>query len=166
VPARRAAAAARHLDQRERVGVRIVARHAQERHAQEWNMSSGTPPEFRRLSALLDSYCRKAGRDPAAVEHSIQFLPDAMQRGTADLVALAREFVAAGAFGGGRHAAPALGPGPLERPELARLLDDDGIALHRGRNRLQDIAGLLGDEDRDAGLAVAKPLGDAHDAGH
>jgi alkanesulfonate monooxygenase SsuD/methylene tetrahydromethanopterin reductase-like flavin-dependent oxidoreductase (luciferase family) len=76
----------------EKVGLRIVARHAQ-----EWNMSKGTPAEFRRLSTLLDGYCREAGRDPAKVERSIQFLPDAMRGGPATLAALAREFVAAGA---------------------------------------------------------------------
>jgi len=76
----------------ERVGLRIVARHAQ-----EWNMAKGTPAEFRRLSALLDGYCREAGRDPATVERSIQFLPEVMQGGAADLVARAREFIAAGA---------------------------------------------------------------------
>ena len=77
----------------ERVGLRIVARHAQ-----EWNMAKGTPAEFRRLSGMLDGYCRDAGRDPAAVERSIQFLPDAMKgAGAAGLVALGREFIAAGA---------------------------------------------------------------------
>jgi F420-dependent oxidoreductase-like protein len=76
----------------ERVGLRIVARHAQ-----EWNMAKGTPAEFRRLSDLLDGYCREVGRDPATVERSIQFLPETMQGGAADLVARAREFVAAGA---------------------------------------------------------------------
>ena len=60
-------------------------------------MSRGTPAEFRRLSGLLDGYCREAGRDPATVERSIQFLPDAMPGGAAELVALAHEFVAAGA---------------------------------------------------------------------
>jgi F420-dependent oxidoreductase-like protein len=76
----------------EKVGLRIVARHAQ-----EWNMAKGTPAEFRRLSGLLDGYCREIGRDPASVERSIQFLPEAMQGTTADLVAVGREFVAAGA---------------------------------------------------------------------
>ena len=76
----------------EKVGLRIVARHAQ-----EWNMAKGTPAEFRRLSELLDGYCREAGRDPAAVERSIQFLPGAVEGGAADFVARAREFVAAGA---------------------------------------------------------------------
>jgi hypothetical protein len=76
----------------EKVGLRIVARHAQ-----EWNMSKGTPAEFRRLSALLDGYCREAGRDPGAVERCIQFLPDVVPGGAADMVALGREFIAAGA---------------------------------------------------------------------
>ena len=76
----------------EKVGLRIVARHAQ-----EWNMSKGTPAEFRRLSELLDGFCREAGRAPSAVERSIQFGADALQNGAADLVALSREFVAAGA---------------------------------------------------------------------
>ncbi len=76
----------------EKVGLRIVARHAQ-----EWNMSKGTPAEFRRLSELVDAYCREAGRDPAAVERSIQFGADALQNGAAELVALSREFVGAGA---------------------------------------------------------------------
>jgi F420-dependent oxidoreductase-like protein len=77
----------------EKVGLRIVARHGQ-----EWNMAKGTPAEFHRLSTLLDGYCRDAGRDPASVERSIQFLPEAMQGDdAAALVARAREFVAAGA---------------------------------------------------------------------
>ena len=46
---------------------------------------------------LVDGFCREAGRAPAAVERSIQFGADALQNGAADLVALSREFVAAGA---------------------------------------------------------------------
>jgi F420-dependent oxidoreductase-like protein len=76
----------------ERVGLRIVARHAQ-----EWNMAKGTPAEFRRRSALLDAYCRELGRDPATVARSIQFLPEAMDGDAATLAARAREFVGAGA---------------------------------------------------------------------
>jgi len=76
----------------EKVGLRIVARHAQ-----EWNMSKGTPDEFRRLSTLLDGFCREAGRDPASIERSIQFGGDALQNGAPALVQLSRDFVAAGA---------------------------------------------------------------------
>jgi F420-dependent oxidoreductase-like protein len=76
----------------ERVGLRIIARHAQ-----EWNMAKGTPEEFGRLSARLDGYCREAGRDPAEVERSIQFLPPAMSGDAAELAARARAFVGAGA---------------------------------------------------------------------
>jgi F420-dependent oxidoreductase-like protein len=73
----------------ERVGLRIVARHAQ-----AWNMANGTAEEFRTKSALLDRYCKEIDRDPTEVERSIQFLPDAMK---GDMVARAREFIAAGA---------------------------------------------------------------------
>jgi len=73
----------------ERVGLRIVARHAQ-----AWNMANGTPDEFRTKSALLDGYCKEIARDPTEIERSIQFLPNAMGD---DVVARAREFIAAGA---------------------------------------------------------------------
>ena len=73
----------------EKVGLRIVARHAQ-----AWNMANGTPEEFRAKSARLDGYCLEIGRDPTMIERSIQFLPNAMD---GDLVARARGFMAAGA---------------------------------------------------------------------
>lgn len=73
----------------EKVGLRLVARYAQ-----AWNMANGTPEEFRSKCALIDQYCREMGRDPATVERSIQFLPDAMN---GDVVGRARAFVAAGA---------------------------------------------------------------------
>jgi F420-dependent oxidoreductase-like protein len=76
----------------ERVGLRIVARHAQ-----EWNMAKGTPEEFGRLSTLIDAYCREIGRDPGEIERSIQFLPGAMSRDGKELAARARGFVLAGA---------------------------------------------------------------------
>jgi F420-dependent oxidoreductase-like protein len=73
----------------EQVGLRIAARHAH-----TWNMARATPEEFRRKSVLLDGYCREIGREPQEIERSIQFLPEAMD---GDIVARAREFVAAGA---------------------------------------------------------------------
>ena len=73
----------------EKVGLRLVARYAQ-----AWNMANGTPDEFRGKCRLIDDYCREIGRDPATVERSIQFLPDAMN---GDVLARARAFVAAGA---------------------------------------------------------------------
>jgi F420-dependent oxidoreductase-like protein len=76
----------------ERVGLRIVARHAR-----EWNMARGTPEEFGRRSALIETYCREIGRDPGGIERSIQFLPGVMSRDAAEMTALARAFVLAGA---------------------------------------------------------------------
>ena len=73
----------------ERVGLRIAARHAD-----VWNMANGTADEFRTKSGLLDQYCKEIDRDPAEIERSIQFLPNAM---TGDVVAHARDFIAAGA---------------------------------------------------------------------
>ena len=73
----------------EKVGLRIVARYAD-----EWNMSKGTPDDFRHKSAVVDDYCRQIGRDPASIERSIQFSPEAMQ---GDVVAKARGFLEAGA---------------------------------------------------------------------
>jgi F420-dependent oxidoreductase-like protein len=76
----------------ERVGLRIVARHAQ-----EWNMSKGTPEEFRRRAALLDGYCREVGRDPGKVERSIQFPSQATRPDARELAAEAARFIDAGA---------------------------------------------------------------------
>ena len=73
----------------ETVGLRLVARYAQ-----AWNMANGTPDEFRAKCELIDRYCRELGRDPATVERSIQFLPDAMD---GDVAGRARAFIGAGA---------------------------------------------------------------------
>ena len=73
----------------ERVGLRIAARYAD-----VWNMANGTTEEFRTKSAKLDEHCRAVGRDPASIERSIQFLPDAMG---GDVVKKAKDFMAAGA---------------------------------------------------------------------
>lgn len=73
----------------EKVLLRIAAQHAT-----EWNLASGTPEEFRHKCRVLDEHCRAVGRDPAGIERSIQFLPEAMH---GDVAARARAFVAAGA---------------------------------------------------------------------
>jgi probable F420-dependent oxidoreductase len=49
----------------EKVTLRIVAQHAD-----LWN-GGDTPEEFRHKSAVLDDWCRKVGRDPAAIERTV-----------------------------------------------------------------------------------------------
>ncbi len=73
----------------EKLLLRVAARHAD-----EWNLCSGTSDDFRHKCQVLDEHCRAVGRDPAEIERSIQFLPPAMQD---DVAARAREFVKAGA---------------------------------------------------------------------
>ena len=50
----------------ERVTMRIAAQHAD-----EWNVWS-TPSLFRHKAAVLDAWCEKVGRDPAAIHRSSQ----------------------------------------------------------------------------------------------
>ncbi len=71
----------------EKLLLRIVAQHAD-----VWNLSKGTPEEFRHKCAVLDEHCRAVGRDPAEIERSIQFLQP-----EGDMVSKARELIAAGA---------------------------------------------------------------------
>jgi F420-dependent oxidoreductase-like protein len=73
----------------EKVTMRIAAKYAA-----EWNMSKGTPEEFVHKCQVLDEHCRAIGRDPATIQRSIQFSPEAMQ---GDLAGTARDFVEAGA---------------------------------------------------------------------
>jgi F420-dependent oxidoreductase-like protein len=73
----------------EQVGLKIVARYAD-----EWNLSGGSPEDFRRKSAIIDGYCREIGRDPAEIERSVQFQPEAMQ---GDFVTKAGSYIEAGA---------------------------------------------------------------------
>ena len=40
------------------------------RHADGWNTPYTSPDEFARLSGILDSWCEKEGRDPAAIERN------------------------------------------------------------------------------------------------
>jgi probable F420-dependent oxidoreductase len=54
----------------EKVTLKIVARHADIWH------SFGTPDEAARKSAILDEWCAKVGRDPAAIERSVSVSRD------------------------------------------------------------------------------------------
>lgn len=49
----------------EQLGLRIVAEHAD-----GWN-GLGDPPEIARLSAVLNRWCERVGRDPAEIERSV-----------------------------------------------------------------------------------------------
>ncbi len=41
------------------------------RHADGWNSPYTSPEEFKRLNGVLDAWCEKEGRDPAAIERNI-----------------------------------------------------------------------------------------------
>jgi F420-dependent oxidoreductase-like protein len=73
----------------EKVMLRIVAEHAD-----EWNLSGGSPDEFRHKSAVLDEHCRAIGRDPATIQRSVQLIGERME---GDVVSRARDFIEAGA---------------------------------------------------------------------
>lgn len=76
--------------QGERKTLRVVAQYAD-----IWNMPGATPEEFRHKSAVLDEHCAAVGRDPAAIQRSVQLrttygdLPDVRQK--------SREMIEAGA---------------------------------------------------------------------
>jgi F420-dependent oxidoreductase-like protein len=54
--------------------LRVVARYAD-----IWNFAAGTLDEFRHKNAVLDEHCRAIGRDPAAIERSVQYVVDPAQ---------------------------------------------------------------------------------------
>ncbi len=54
------------------------------RHADGWNTPYTSPAEFKRLSGVLDAWCEKEGRDPAAIERNVN-LSFHMAAGPADL---------------------------------------------------------------------------------
>ncbi|GCE12407.1 LLM class F420-dependent oxidoreductase [Tengunoibacter tsumagoiensis] len=51
----------------EQLTLRVVARYAD-----IWNFVGGSPDELRRKRAILDEHCAVVGRDPAAIETSVQ----------------------------------------------------------------------------------------------
>ena len=53
----------------EQLTLRVVARHAD-----IWNFASGAVEDFSRKAALLRTYCEEIGRDPGAIELSVQIL--------------------------------------------------------------------------------------------
>jgi probable F420-dependent oxidoreductase len=68
----------------ERVTLRLVARHAD-----IWN-GFGDPDQVRHKCQVIDGWCAKEGRDPAAIERSVTL-------GTVDAASRADEYVEAGA---------------------------------------------------------------------
>lgn len=68
----------------EKVGLRQVAQHAD-----AWNMY-GTPEEYAAKSAVLDGWCAKVGRDPAAIERTVLLIDETH-------IARWRDYVDAGA---------------------------------------------------------------------
>lgn len=123
----------------ERVTLRLVAQHAD-----IWN-GFGDPAEARRLSGVLDGWCARVGRDPAAIERSIMIRP--WQVGLADA------YLAAGIT---HLIVPAGGPVYVLRP-LADL-----IAWRDARRAGRPLpAGLAGRLALYRLLCYADPLAEA-----
>lgn len=51
----------------EQLTLRVVAKHAD-----VWNFAGGPAEEFKRKMGLLHDYCREIGRDPSAIQPSVQ----------------------------------------------------------------------------------------------
>lgn len=92
------------------------------RYAQEWNISTRDPYEFRTISRQLDKECLTIGRDPITLKRSVQiFLEGLDLRKLADLVGI---FQAEGAQ------RIVLIPSPPYRPGLASLLYETATKEH------------------------------------
>jgi alkanesulfonate monooxygenase SsuD/methylene tetrahydromethanopterin reductase-like flavin-dependent oxidoreductase (luciferase family) len=73
-------------------------------HADIWNSVPETVEEYQRKGAVLAGHCAAIGRDPGAIEHSVQVFADLAQPGeTRDLIT---GLVAAGA----RHVVISISP--------------------------------------------------------
>jgi F420-dependent oxidoreductase-like protein len=55
----------------EKLTLRMVAQYAD-----IWNGLANSPEGFQRLSGILDEHCAAIGRDPAAIERSVQLFPN------------------------------------------------------------------------------------------
>ncbi|MFN8525668.1 MAG: TIGR03560 family F420-dependent LLM class oxidoreductase [Chloroflexota bacterium] len=75
----------------EKVMLRIVATYAD-----EWNCSKADLDLFKHKMAVLDQHCANVGRDPKAIERSVQFGAPQLDEAES-LAAHARQFVEAGA---------------------------------------------------------------------
>jgi probable F420-dependent oxidoreductase len=95
----------------ERVTLRLTAQHAD-----LWN-GGGPPDHFQRKNRVLDEWCRKVGRDPAAIERTVSISPEEVSR--------ADQYVAAGAT----HIIVGMGP-PYDGRSVERL-----VAWRERRNR-------------------------------
>ena len=74
----------------EKLTLRVAARYAS-----IWNYVTGPVEEFKRKNAVLDEHCRVVGRDPAAIQRSVQLMMDPGDwPASRDLV---RSYIAAGA---------------------------------------------------------------------
>ena len=73
----------------ERLTLRVVARHAD-----RWNFNGTAVGEFVRLNGVLDGHCDAVGRDPTAIQRSVQLKVGADLAGVAEE---AVEYVRAGA---------------------------------------------------------------------
>lgn len=72
----------------EKVTLRITAQHAD-----AWN-GGGAPEEYGRKSRILDDWCGKVGRDPAAVERTVTINPADVDRAQAWVDAGAQHVIA------------------------------------------------------------------------
>lgn len=74
----------------EQLTLRVVAKYAD-----IWNFVGGSTETFRHKNEVLDNYCTAIGRDPAAIERSVQVLVD--PNNLSDARDTVRDYITAGA---------------------------------------------------------------------
>jgi len=104
----------------EQLTLRVVARYAD-----IWNGLSTSPEDFARKSAILNEHCAAIGRDPAAIERSVQIIinPNDLAAGRDAL----RGFIQVGATHLVLYLRSPFAPGIARRmaDEIARPLRDE-----------------------------------------